>query len=116
MNVLLTWKQEYDEPLVMATTSGNPAQVDETYEKRFNIEPIHKDWKSNAFDLEKTRAADPKRIETLLILIAFAYILYVLEGEQKKQTGDVRMPPKGKTTYGWFVSQWTSNHLQLSPM
>ena len=105
MNVLLTWKEEYDEPLVVATTSGNPAQADETYEKRFSIEPMHKDWKSNAFDLEKTRVTDPKRIETLLIPIAFAYILCVLEGEQKEQNGDVRIPPKGKTRMvGLFLS------------
>jgi len=105
MNVLLTWKEEYDEPLVVATTSRNPTQADETYEKRFNIEPMHKDWKSNAFDLEKTRVTDPKRIETLLIPIAFAYILCMLEGEQKEQNGDVRIPPKGKTRMvGLFLS------------
>jgi hypothetical protein len=96
MNILLTWDKDYDEPLVVATTAGNPATVDETYAQRFNIEHMHKDWKSNAFDLEKTRVTDPKRIETLLIPIAFAYILCVLEGEQKEQNGDVRRPPKGK--------------------
>jgi len=105
MNVLLTWNKDYDELLVVATTSGNPAQADETYEKRFSIEPMHKDWKSNAFDLEKTRVTDPKRIETLLVPIAFAYILCVLEGEQKEQNGDVRIPPKGKTRMvGLFLS------------
>ncbi|KAF5426881.1 hypothetical protein C5S39_14335 [Candidatus Methanophagaceae archaeon] len=36
----------------------------------------------------------PKRIETLLIPIAFAYILCVLEGGKKEETGDVRTPPK----------------------
>lgn len=105
MNVLLTWDEQYDEPLVVATTSGDPALADTTYEKRFNIEPMHKDWKSNAFDLEKTRVTDPKRIETLLIPIAFAYILCVLEGEQKEQNGDVRIPPKGKVRMvGLFLS------------
>lgn len=98
MNVLLTWKKDYDEPLIVATTSGNPANVDKIYGKRFGIEPMHKDWKSNAFDLEKTRVTRPKRIETLLIPIAFAYILCVLEGEQKEQSGDdILKPPKGKT-------------------
>jgi hypothetical protein len=96
MNVLLTWNKDYDEPLVVATTSDNPALADATYEQRFNIEHMHKDWKSNAFDLEKTRVTDSKRIETLLIPIAFAYILCVLEGEQKEHNGEVRRPPKGK--------------------
>jgi hypothetical protein len=96
MNVLLTWNKDYDEPLVVATTAGNPVHADATYKQRFNIEHMHKDWKSNAFDLEKTRVTDPKRIETLLIPIAFAYILCVLEGEKKEQNGEVRRPPKGK--------------------
>jgi hypothetical protein len=105
MNVLLTWKEDYDEPLVVATTSDNPALADDTYEQRFNIEHMHKDWKSNAFDLEKTRVTDTKRIETLLIPIAFAYILCVFEGEQKEHNGDVRIPPKGKTRMvGLFLS------------
>ncbi|MCX6666305.1 MAG: IS4 family transposase [Euryarchaeota archaeon] len=105
MNVLLTWDKKYDEPLVVATTEGNPIHADATYKQRFNIEHMHKDWKSNAFDLEKTRVTDPKRIETLLIPIAFACILCVLEGEQKEQNGDVRTPPKGKTRMvGLFLS------------
>ncbi len=105
MNVLLTWNKDYDEPLVVATTSDNPALADDTYEQRFNIEHMHKDWKSNAFELEKTRVTDPKRIETLLISIAFAYILCVLEGEQKENNGEVRLPPKGKTRMvGLFLS------------
>jgi hypothetical protein len=43
----------------------------------FGIEPMHKDWKSNAFEIEKSKITDPKRIETMLILIAFAYVLWV---------------------------------------
>ncbi|MCD6455737.1 MAG: hypothetical protein J7K81_02955 [Methanophagales archaeon] len=66
---------------------------------------MHKDWKTNAFELEKTSVTDPKRIETLLIPIAFAYILCVLEGEKKEETGDVRNPPKGKKRMvGLFLS------------
>ncbi len=96
MDVLLAWKEEYDEPLVVATTSGKPDRADEVYGLRFGIEPMHKDWKTNAFELEKTRVNDPKRIETLLIPIAFAYSLCVLEGEHKEEVGNVRKPPKGK--------------------
>lgn len=96
MNILLTWNEKYEEPLVVATTSPDPTCVDAVYGQRFTIEPMHKDWKSNAFDLERTRVTDSKRIETLLIPIAFAYILCVLEGERKERDGEVRLPPKGK--------------------
>ena len=97
MNILLKWDKGYEEAMVVATTLDNPNIADEFYGKRFGIEAMHKDWKSNAFEIEKTRVTNPKRIETLLIPIAFAYILCVLEGEQREETGDVRSPPKGKT-------------------
>lgn len=115
MNVLLTWKEEYDEPLVVATTSANPTIADKTYGKRVDIESMHKDWKTNAFDLEKTRVTNPKRIETLLIVIAFAYVLCVLEGDQKEMSGDVRKPPRGKTRMvGLFLNglRTISRHLR----
>jgi hypothetical protein len=77
MNILLKWDKGYEEAMVVATTLNNPNRADEFYGQRFGIEAMHKDWKSNAFELEKTRVTDPKRIETTLIPIAFAYILCV---------------------------------------
>jgi hypothetical protein len=96
MNVVLRWDEGYEEPLVVTTTLANPGMADTIYGKRFGIEPMHKDWKSNAFELNKTRVTDPKRIETLLIPIAFAYVISVLEGEEKEKNGEIRKPPKGK--------------------
>ncbi len=105
MNVVLNWGKEYEEAMVVATTLAKPNRADVLYGQRFGIEPMHKDWKTNAFELEKTRVTDPKRIETLLIPIAFAYILCVLEGEKKEETGDVIKPPKGKKRMvGLFLS------------
>lgn len=119
MNVLLTWKKEYDEPLIVATTSHNPERADKVYGLRFGIEPMHKDWKTNAFELEKTRVTDPKRIETLLIAIAFTYILCVLAGEQKEYAKDVRKPPKGKSRMvGLFLDgiRTISRHIRRATM
>lgn len=98
MNVLLTWGTAYDEPLVVMTTLNDTdiSRADTLYGLRFGIEPMHKDWKSNAFDIEKSRITDPKRIETLLIPIAFAYVLCVFEGEREEEDGEVQKPPKGK--------------------
>jgi hypothetical protein len=96
MDVLLKWDEGFDEPLIVATTLANPEQADIVYAKRAWIEPMHKDWKSNAFDLEKTRVTDPKRIETLLIPVAFAYLLSVLEGEKKKKMGIYASHPRAK--------------------
>lgn len=96
MNVLLRWDEGYDEPLIVATTLANPEQADIVYAKRAWIEPMHKDWKTNAFDLQKTRVTNPKRIETLLIPVAFAYLLSVLEGEKKKKMGIYASLPRAK--------------------
>lgn len=105
MNVVLKWGKKYEEAMVVATTIAKPYRADALYGQRFGIEPMHKDWKTNAFELEKTRVTDPKRIETLLIPIAFVYILCVLRGERKEETGDVHSPPKGKKRMmGLFLS------------
>jgi len=105
MNVVLNWGKEYEEAMVVATTLAKPNRADVLYGQRFGIEPMYKDWNTNAFELEKTRVTDTKRIETLLIPIAFAYILCVLESEKKEETGDIRNPPKGKNRMvGLFLS------------
>jgi len=105
MNVILTWEEKYKEAMVVATTLNNPYKANKVYGKRFGIEPMHKDWKTNAFCLENTRVTDPKRIETLLIPIAFAYVLCVLEGERKEEAEEVVKPPKGKEPMvGLFLS------------
>jgi hypothetical protein len=91
--------------MVVATTLAKPHRADMLYGQRFGIEPMRKDWKTNAFALEKTRVTDPKRIETLSIPIAFAYIMCVLEGEKKEETGDIRNPPNDKKCMvGLFLS------------
>jgi len=115
MNVVLTWEKGGEEAMVVATTLANPNRANEFYGQRFGIEAMHKDWKSNAFEIEKTRVTDPKRIETLLIPIAFACILCVLEGEHLEDAGNVRSPPKGKTRMtGLFLNglRNISNHIR----
>jgi len=88
MNVALFWDKGYEEPWVLMTTHANLPATVQTYGKRFGIEPMHKDWKSNAFDIEGTRVTNAKRIETLLIPIALCYILCVLEGNRKEAASE----------------------------
>jgi hypothetical protein len=98
MNALLAWDAACDEPLVVMTTlsDSDTSRADTLYGLRFGIEPMHKDWKSNAFDIEKSKITDPKRIETMLIPIAFAYVLCVFEGERAEKEEEVQKPPNGK--------------------
>ena len=46
---------------------------------------MHKDYKSNIFDIEGTRVTQAKRIETLIIPIAFALALGMLEVARKEK-------------------------------
>ena len=45
---------------------SDTSRADMLYGLRFSIEPMHKDGKSNAFELEKRKITDPKRIETMV--------------------------------------------------
>jgi len=105
MNVVLTWEEKFKEAMVVATTLNDSYKANKVYRKRFGIKQMHKDMKTNAFCLENTRVTDPKRIETLLIPIAFAHVLCVLEGERKEEAEEVIKPPKGnECMVGLFLS------------
>ena len=85
------------------TTHANLPKAIQTYGDRFGIEPMHKDWKSNAFDIEGTRVTKAKRIETILIPISLCYIMCVLEGDRKETAGETIRAHKEKRTTGLFL-------------
>jgi len=103
MNVALYWDKAYEEPWVLMTTHGKLREAVQVYGNRSGIEPMHKDWKSNAFDIEGTRVTDAKRIETLLIPIALCYVICVLEGDRKETEGETIRAHKEKRTTGLFL-------------
>jgi len=90
VNVTITWGMPYDDPLMLIATSDGVEQTILTYEKRFGIEPMFKDQKSNGFDIEGTKVTDPKRIETLLIVMALAHMFCTSEGARKEREGETK--------------------------
>jgi hypothetical protein len=100
MNVTIAWDAQYDEPLIVAATSEGADQAVAAYEKRFGIEPMFKDHKSNGFDIEGTKVTDPKRIETLLIVMALAHVFCTSEGTRKELEGEAK---KNAVTGSTFV-------------
>jgi hypothetical protein len=90
VNVTLTWGAQYEEPLIVVSTSTGADQAIQRYEKRFGIEPMFKDQKSNGFDIEGTKVTAPKRIETLLIPMALAHIFCTSEGARKERNGEAK--------------------------
>ena len=103
MNVAVCWDKAYEEPWILMTTHANLSKAIQSYGNRHSIEPMHKDWKSNAFDIEGTRVTDAKRIETLLIPMALCYIICVLEGDRKETQDETIRAHKGKRTTGLFL-------------
>ena len=62
LNIALWWGKGYDEPWALMTTNRNLPMTVSAYSRRFGIEPMFKDWKSNAFDIEATKVTQAKRI------------------------------------------------------
>lgn len=74
----------------IATTSLE--DVEQTlipYALRFGTEPMNKDFKGNGYDLERTKVTHAKRIDTMMIICAFAKILLFTFGK----------PPISRLTY-----------------
>jgi hypothetical protein len=90
VNVTITWDAQYQEPLIVVATSEGAEQAVHTYEKRFGIEPMFKDQKSNGFEIEGTKVTNPKRIETLFIIMALAHIFCTSEGARKEREGEAK--------------------------
>jgi hypothetical protein len=89
VSVCITWREDCEEPLIVASSLDNPKEALARYAQRFGTEPMDKDCKSNGFDLQRTKVTDAKRIDTLMILCAFSMIILSTLGlarENAKQT------------------------------
>lgn len=110
VNVLIAWPEDEAEPILLMSDLTLSEPILQSYEHRFHIEPMFKDTKTNAFHLEQSRLTSPVRIGNLLIPIAVAIALSVLEGDTQEQNGNVKKPPKGKERIeGLFLlglSEW----------
>ena len=103
VNVALLWEKGYDEPWVILSTHRTFPETIEAYRKRWGIEPMHRHWKSSAFDIEGTQVTDPQRSARLLIPIALCYALCGLEGMCEQAAGEVRNAHKDKQTTSLFL-------------
>lgn len=98
VNVTITWAEDAREPLLLISTLSGGALSIAMYQRRFGIEPMFKDQKTNGFNIEQTRITDTKRIETLLILTTFAHILCTAEGDRREQQGEIKKK--------WYHRAW----------
>jgi Transposase DDE domain len=92
--VCISWRSDCEEPLIAGTSLDNAEDTVARYKQRFGTEPMYKDLKSNGFDLESTKVTDAKRIDTLMILCAFAMIIVLTLGIDREESQQSRTTVK----------------------
>jgi hypothetical protein len=74
-HAILWHEQGYEKPIPLLTNIDLAFMACQYYRKRFSIETLFKDYKSQGFQLQKTKLKDPKMIHNLLIIKSLAYII-----------------------------------------
>lgn len=82
------WKRRYrgfapDEPWFILTNLNSLDEAIKSYQKRFSIEQMFRDWKSGGYCLESCRL-EGKRFMTMVLLVAIAYLCATTQGQRLK--------------------------------
>lgn len=90
-NVAAKWKRRYrggapDEAWFILTNFGDLNSAIVSYQKRFSIEEMFRDFKSGGYYLEGSQAMQ-ERLVAIVIVIAIAYTSATLQGQSLKQKG-----------------------------
>ena len=67
--------------LLIVASFSNDFKMSDEYAKRWQIESMFKNFKSNGFNLEETHVIDFKRLESLFGLLAIAYTTVIKTGK-----------------------------------
>jgi hypothetical protein len=81
-NFLAIWSKGESTPWLLATNLPSPYLTRLHYSRRMWIEEMFGDFKSNGFDLEKTRLRHFQRLSRLTLVIAFVYVWLVAFGSK----------------------------------
>lgn len=100
-HLFLLWRDDCQEPLVLITDQEDTTLIARSYHDRMFIETLNRDLKSSGYDIERGKMTDLKRLEHLLIPIAFAYILSVIQGHIEELLQPV--PPQQKRIHSLFT-------------
>ena len=90
-NVVYKWKRKYrgltaEEAWFILTNLNDLDEALQSYQKRFGIEEMFRDFKSGGYNLEGTKVSD-RCLMTLILLITLAYSQATLSGEILKNQG-----------------------------
>jgi hypothetical protein len=100
LNLAMYWAPTAVEPWYLITTEPTCKLACASYQKRFRIEEMFKDFKNNGrgFGLELTGVRHPDRLSRLLLALALVYTwlllwgAYVIASGQQKLVDNVRKP------------------------
>jgi len=100
LNLAMYWTPTAAEPWYLITTEPTCKLACASYQKRFQIEEMFKDFKNNGrgFGLELTGVRHPDRLARLLLALALVYTwvllwgAYVVASGQQKLVDNVRKP------------------------
>jgi Transposase DDE domain len=90
-NLAAKWKRKYrgwapEEGWFILTNLEDLESAIRSYQKRFGIEEMFRDFKSGGYDLEGTKVTD-ERLIGLVLLIAIAYTAATMQGRTMKRMG-----------------------------
>jgi hypothetical protein len=85
-NLAVRWKRAYrckkaKDPWYLLTNLDSLSKTLQLYAARFGIEAMFKDCKTGGYNIEKTKVSEP-RFLALVLLIAIAYSLQTIRGQQ----------------------------------
>ena len=103
VNLIADWAPAQDAPRYWALDLPADAQAWRRGRKRYWIEPTFRDWKSYGFDLEKSKLADPDRLDVLLLGIALTTVWMIHVGDWLVHSGRRQeLTPPDKADYSLF--------------
>jgi hypothetical protein len=73
-NFVIWHERRFKEPIYLITNQDLALMATGYYRKRFKIETLFKDFKSEGFNLDKSKMSQPDRLNRLLIICAIAYV------------------------------------------
>jgi hypothetical protein len=100
-HLCITWRDDCLEPIAIITDGDDAAEVIAQYGDRTFIETLNRDLKSGGYDLERGKMTHSIRIERLMIPLAFAYILAVIQGDIEELIAP--LPPVKKRILSLFT-------------
>jgi hypothetical protein len=120
-NLAVYWRRKYrnhraKEPWYILTNLPTLQQALAVYRCRWGIEQMFKDYKTSGYNLEDTKVNDT-RFLALVLLIALAYSLATMQGQQMKKLGiDIyagriqshkdHTPPQSDFSFGLYGQRW----------